>query len=101
MGQDEQADDERVHADAALAHALHQLDVVADLQRRILGGEAAQQEVHDADEDGDGEKVGRQPEDLADDVVVQEGKAGDQPFQQIDDVDQAVKDEAEGDAVVK
>ncbi len=101
MGQNEQADDERVDADAALAHALHELDVGARLQRRVLGGEAAQQEVDHADEHGDGEQIGRQPEELADDVVVQEGEAGDQPFQQVDDVDQAVEDEAEGHAVVE
>src|SRR5690606_19304972 len=91
----------RIDGNAALADAIHELDVFAGLEGRVLGGEAAQQEVGDADEHGGGEEVGRQPEQVADDVVGEEMEAGQQPFQYVDDVDEAVEDETEGDAVVE
>src|SRR5512144_1629765 len=100
MAEDEAADDERVSTDTAQYFGM-QLDVIVIAQHRRLDDKAADQEVDHTYQHANAEKIGQEAVQVAQRGVAQKSEAGDVGFENVNDMDQKVENEAPGDGKVK
>ena len=98
--QDEQADNERVAADAPGFHLVHQLDIVVIAERGRMECKAAQQKVDHAGQNGNANEVRQEAVGGADGILAQEAD-WQIALQQIAEVDEQIEDETPGDQRVE
>ena len=101
MQKDEDDNYQRVDVDAPISGFGIEFDIFSGFKKRIFTAEAPDQEVKEAKEDNNTEEIRQQAVNVSQDIVFQKMETGNQSFREINQVYQAVKDEAIGHAVVK
>ena len=98
--QDEQADNERVTADAPGLHLFHQFYIVVIAEGGRMDHKAAQQKVDHAGQNGNGNDVRQEAVHGADRIFAQKADR-EIALQQIAEVDEQIEDESPGDQRVE